>query len=264
MDFHLCASNASPPLSSYIFLVPAIFEMSLFGMTLYRAIDDVKNRMVTLGNNSSPSSPLLVVLYRDGFYYFATVFGVYLWIAVAYLTQPIKSTYMGVYFGWAISIVMSCRVYLNLADAVHDRRAVHDTTNNQYTGGAGGSYAASRPPRFNTQNNNNTMTASGNNRHNKNSHILSGTIISTTTMTYKDTDTHVDADGYLHPMQTFDAATTTNNNNNTQHINSHHRPHPFARPDGWNSRAMGPGGPGSGREGDAQELSRHITPVDTF
>lgn len=29
---------------------------------------------------------------------------------------------MGVYFGWAIVIVMSCRVYLNLCEAVHDRR----------------------------------------------------------------------------------------------------------------------------------------------
>ncbi|KAG8773580.1 hypothetical protein FRC15_001925 [Serendipita sp. 397] len=159
MDFHLCASNANPPLASYIFVVPAIFEMSLFGLTLYRAVEDARNKMFAFGSagpgsgGSAPSSPLLVILYRDGFYYFATVFAVYLWIAIAYLTQEIKSTYMGVYFGWAISIVMSCRVYLNLAHAVHDRRTMHDGSTLQngksnYTNPTFHSNA--RPPRYTT------------------------------------------------------------------------------------------------------------------
>ncbi|KAG8775939.1 hypothetical protein FRC15_000228 [Serendipita sp. 397] len=146
MDFHLCASSSNPPLTSYIFLVAAIFEMILFGLTLYRAIQDVRNRVLVFrssreveeiggGGDGGASSPLLVVLYRDGLYYFAAVFAVYLWIAIAYLTQEIKSTYMGVYLGWAISIVMSCRVYLNLAHAVHDRRTMYDQSTTHHIHG---------------------------------------------------------------------------------------------------------------------------------
>lgn len=81
MDFHLCATNASAPLSSAIFVIPAVFELGLFVLTLWRAVQDVRNQISD--SIFSPSSPLLVVLYRDGFYYFAAVFAVYTWIAMA-------------------------------------------------------------------------------------------------------------------------------------------------------------------------------------
>lgn len=81
MDFHLCATSATAPLSSAIFVTPAIFELGLFVMTLIRAIQDVKLKIAD--GLFTPASPLLAVLYRDGFYYFASVFAVYVWIAMA-------------------------------------------------------------------------------------------------------------------------------------------------------------------------------------
>lgn len=35
---------------------------------------------------------------------------------------------MGVYFGWAVEIVMSCRVYLNLAETLYNQTTVMDPT----------------------------------------------------------------------------------------------------------------------------------------
>jgi hypothetical protein len=81
MDFHLCATTATAPFSSAIFVTPAIFELGLFALTLIRAISDVKLKIAD--NLFSPASPLLGVLYRDGFYYFAAAFAVYVWIAMA-------------------------------------------------------------------------------------------------------------------------------------------------------------------------------------
>jgi hypothetical protein len=49
----------------------------LFAFTLYRAILDHRNGMIA----GYPNSRFLAVLYRDGFYYFATVGAVHVWNA---------------------------------------------------------------------------------------------------------------------------------------------------------------------------------------
>jgi hypothetical protein len=50
----------------------------LFAFTLYHAILDYRNGMI-IGN---PNSPLLFILYRDGFYYFAALSVFHSWNAL--------------------------------------------------------------------------------------------------------------------------------------------------------------------------------------
>jgi hypothetical protein len=81
-------------------------------------------------------TPVLIVLYRDGFYYFGAVFAVHLWNTLAvspyvltlsvhlttreqYLTMPLTGVFVGIYFAWAVMTVMSSRVYLNLVLVSH-------------------------------------------------------------------------------------------------------------------------------------------------
>lgn len=109
----MCASTAPTPAAPAIFMGPAIYEFILFILTIYRALQDVRNRLST--------GPLVATLYRDGFYYFASIFTVHLWNSLSYMTQPMTGIFMGVYFAWAVMTVMSCRVFLNLVFVVHGR-----------------------------------------------------------------------------------------------------------------------------------------------
>ncbi|PVF92166.1 hypothetical protein CPB86DRAFT_227965 [Serendipita vermifera] len=109
----MCASTAPTPAAPAIFMGPAIYEFILFILTIYRALQDVRNRLST--------GPLVATLYRDGFYYFASIFTVHLWNSLSYMTQPMTGIFMGVYFAWAVMTVMSCRVFLNLVFVLHGR-----------------------------------------------------------------------------------------------------------------------------------------------
>jgi hypothetical protein len=129
---HLCASKAHIRTTPAIFITPAVCEFILFAFTVYRAIGDVRNKVLT----PNMKTPVLVVLYRDGFYYFGAVFAVHLWNSLAvspyvltlsfhlttreqYITLPLTGVFMGVYFAWAVMTVMSSRVYLNLVLVSH-------------------------------------------------------------------------------------------------------------------------------------------------
>jgi hypothetical protein len=63
-----------------MFMGPAIYEFVLFGLTTYRAFEDLRNRM--------SAGPLVATLYRDGFYYFAAVFAVHLWNSLSVSIPP--------------------------------------------------------------------------------------------------------------------------------------------------------------------------------
>ncbi|PVF92165.1 hypothetical protein CPB86DRAFT_717942 [Serendipita vermifera] len=119
-ELHLCASSVRSPTAPVIFIGPATYEFILFVLTLYRAVQDRRNRVTT--------GPFLATLYRDGFYYFAAVFAVHLWNSLAYLTLPMTGIFMGVYFAWSTMTIMSGRVFLNLVLAVHGRRDTEGVT----------------------------------------------------------------------------------------------------------------------------------------
>ncbi|KAG8847780.1 hypothetical protein FRC20_002684, partial [Serendipita sp. 405] len=120
--FHACVTDASLSLASGVFIGPAIFECTIFALTLYRAISYARQKALM----SNFRTPFLATLYRDGFYYFAGVFAVHLWNVIAtddatrrggwlqYLTQPVKGNYMGTHFAWTVVTIMSSRIYLNL------------------------------------------------------------------------------------------------------------------------------------------------------
>ncbi|KAG8755179.1 hypothetical protein FRC14_004292 [Serendipita sp. 396] len=114
---HLCVSNAHSPTASVIFIGPAVFEFILFLLTLYRALQDMKNRFF----GANIHAPFLFILYRDGLYYFAAIFAVHLWNSLAYSLLPSTGIFMGVYFAWSVMTTMSSRVYLNLVLAAHGR-----------------------------------------------------------------------------------------------------------------------------------------------
>lgn len=78
-SLHLCASSAQSPTASVIFVGPAVFECILFALTLYRAIQDIRDRVLT----TNPNTPFLAILYRDGLYYFAAIFAVHIWNSLA-------------------------------------------------------------------------------------------------------------------------------------------------------------------------------------
>lgn len=120
----LCISRAHTPAASIIFISPAVYECILLLLTAYRAIQDVRNRV--LGTNQS--TPFLAILYRDGFYYFAAVFAVHSWNSLAYLTLPMTGIFMGVYVAWSVMTVMSGRVYLNLVLAAQGWDGNGETT----------------------------------------------------------------------------------------------------------------------------------------
>ncbi|KAG8838461.1 hypothetical protein FRC18_004421 [Serendipita sp. 400] len=112
---HLCASSEYSPTGAIIFISPASYEFILFSLTLYRAIRDVRNKLVPTRANAS----FLFTIYRDGFYYFAAVFAVHFWNSLTYAMLPTTGIFMGVYFAWAVLTVMSSRVYVNLVLAAY-------------------------------------------------------------------------------------------------------------------------------------------------
>ncbi|KAG8790536.1 hypothetical protein FRC16_000830 [Serendipita sp. 398] len=112
---HLCATSEYSPTGAIIFISPASYEFILFSLTLYRAIRDVRNKLVHTRANAS----FLFTIYRDGFYYFAAVFAVHFWNSLTYAMLPTTGIFMGVYFAWAVLTVMSSRVYVNLVLAAY-------------------------------------------------------------------------------------------------------------------------------------------------
>lgn len=116
---HACSSNTRSPLMPAIFLAPAAYECTLFGLTGFKAWQDSK-----LFYQSSANAPFLTVLYRDGLICFVIMMGVRIWNVWIYATQPLSAAYLGIYLLWATMTILSTRVYLNLAFLVRGR---HDT-----------------------------------------------------------------------------------------------------------------------------------------
>jgi hypothetical protein len=71
-------STVNSPSEPKIFLAAGLFEGIVFAFTLYRAILDYRNGVVT----GHPNSKFLFILYRDGFYYFAAVSAAQGWNAL--------------------------------------------------------------------------------------------------------------------------------------------------------------------------------------
>ncbi|KAG8815211.1 hypothetical protein FRC17_000831 [Serendipita sp. 399] len=113
--YHACVTDTPLSLVAGVFLGPALFESTLFLLTLSRAILYTRQMRVL----SNFQTPFLTTLYRDGFYYFLAVVAVHLWNVIAYWTQPVKGNYMGTHFAWTVMTVMSSRVYLNLVRAAY-------------------------------------------------------------------------------------------------------------------------------------------------
>jgi hypothetical protein len=71
----MCISPVYSPSSPVVFFVSAVFEGTLFAFTLYHAVRDFRNGVLS----DHPNVRFLAVLYRDGFYYFAAVVAVQGW-----------------------------------------------------------------------------------------------------------------------------------------------------------------------------------------
>ncbi|KAG8808238.1 hypothetical protein FRC18_005141 [Serendipita sp. 400] len=102
-----CAADAHSPTMAAIFYAPAAFETFVFFMTVYSAARDSK---VITGS----SAPFLTVLYRDGLICFVVMIGLRIWNCWIYITQPVSSYNMGTPLMWAVNVVVTTRIYINL------------------------------------------------------------------------------------------------------------------------------------------------------
>ncbi|KAG8811579.1 hypothetical protein FRC18_003393 [Serendipita sp. 400] len=112
---HTCATTGRSPAIAWVFITPAIYEFTLFALTLVRAVRDARSKIIT----TDKRTPFLFIIYRDGFYYFGAIFGVHVWNAYLCATQPMAGVFMGIHFAWGLMSVMTCRIYLNLVQAAN-------------------------------------------------------------------------------------------------------------------------------------------------
>lgn len=104
----ICAVTLRPPTLSLVFYGPFVFETMMLGLTVYHAFKKYRSqREIT-------RLPLLRVLYRDGVLFSSIMVGIRLWNVIIWQWQPITRTYLGIYLMWAVSTVLSNRIYLNM------------------------------------------------------------------------------------------------------------------------------------------------------
>lgn len=98
---------ASKPVAA-IFYAPMAFETFLFSLTVWSAWRDTKGML------GSSSTPFLIVFYRDGAAFFLVVTGLRAWNIWIYVTQTPDSYNMGTPLMWAITVILTTRLYMNL------------------------------------------------------------------------------------------------------------------------------------------------------
>ncbi|KAG8806382.1 hypothetical protein FRC17_005054 [Serendipita sp. 399] len=102
-----CATDAHSATMAAIFYAPAAFEAFVFAMTVYSAAKDSK---VISGS----AAPFLTVLYRDGMICFFVMVALRIWNCWIYITQSASSYNMGTPLMWAVNVVLTTRIYINL------------------------------------------------------------------------------------------------------------------------------------------------------
>ncbi|KIM25281.1 hypothetical protein M408DRAFT_331232 [Serendipita vermifera MAFF 305830] len=109
---HVCTTLGTTHLVAPVWYAPLAYEVFIFSLTAYHAWRDAK---VISGD----STPFLVVFYRDGFIAFFIMTGMRIWNIWVYTSGPLSSLYVGTMLMWAISTVLTTRVYMNLVWLVH-------------------------------------------------------------------------------------------------------------------------------------------------
>ncbi|KIM20333.1 hypothetical protein M408DRAFT_13058 [Serendipita vermifera MAFF 305830] len=92
---NLCVPLDLPALFQGVFEVPLVHEFLLFGATVWRAWGDWCEQRS--GPLHAKTAPLLMIMYRDGVFYFCILVAIRVWTIYIFAARPTQEMYIGAY-----------------------------------------------------------------------------------------------------------------------------------------------------------------------
>ncbi|KIM30230.1 hypothetical protein M408DRAFT_22258 [Serendipita vermifera MAFF 305830] len=127
---NLCVPLDLPALFQGVFEVPLVHEFLLFGATVYSAWGDWREQRS--GPLHAKTAPLLMIMYRDGVFYFCILVAIRVWNIYIFAARPTQEMYIGAYIMWSLITTLSSRIYLNIVREAQRPRFVPVGTNNAH------------------------------------------------------------------------------------------------------------------------------------